>query len=109
VAQLSIALTILVAAVLGIYAVERIYFRQQPARAASKILFAGACSDVGFIFASLVLIALMIFVGPLTCLYAVQRMIVGRRRAATMQPAVLLRRIGLALSTASPASNRSNK
>jgi hypothetical protein len=107
VAQLSIALTILVAAVLGIYAVERIYFRQQPARAASKILFAGACSDVGFIFTSLVLIALMIFVVPLTCLYAVQRMIVGRR-AATMQPAVLLRRIGSALS-ASPAANRSNK
>ena len=65
-AQLSIALTILVVAVLGIYAVEVICFRQQPARAASKILAAGACSDVGFILASLLSIALMIALAPLT-------------------------------------------
>lgn len=94
-AQLSIALAILVAALVCVYAIERIWFHQRRARAASVALTAGTADATGAVLVLLLGIALMIL---LVCVHLVQRMLFGRQRAETMQPAVLLQKVVLALS-----------
>ncbi len=96
-AQLSIALAILVAALVCVYAIERIWFHQRRARAASVALW--AADAIGAVLVLLVGIALLILLVPVSCVHLVQRMLFGRQRAETMQPAVLLQKVGLALST----------
>lgn len=94
-AQFSIALAILVAALVCVYAIERIWFHQRRARAASVALTAGTADATGAVSVLLLGIALMIL---LVCVHLVQRMLFGRQRAETMQPAVLLQKVVLALS-----------
>jgi len=83
VAQLSIALTILVATVLAIYAVERVWFGQEPDRAVAIMVWVGG-ADIVLGFVLLVLL-------PLTCVYLVQATIFGRQRAENMRPFILRR------------------
>ena len=97
-AQLSIALAILVAALVCVYAIERIWFHQRRARAASVALTAGTADATGAVLVLLLGIALMILLVPVICVHLVQRMLFGRQRAETMQPAVLLQKVVLALS-----------
>ena len=96
-AQLSIALAILVAALVCVYAIERIWFHQRSARAASIALWASNEMGAGLVF--LVAIALLMLLVPVSCVHLVQKMIFGRRKAETMQPAVFLQKVGSALST----------
>lgn len=94
-AQFSIALAILVAALVCVYAIDRIWFHQRRARAASVALTAGTADATGAVLVLLLGIALMIL---LVCVHLVQRILFGRQRAETMQPAVLLQKVVLALS-----------
>jgi hypothetical protein len=86
VAQLSIALAIFIAAVFAIYAVERLWFRQDRTRALSITLWAGV-SDL---------------ILPLACVCLVQTMIFGRQRAEAMQPSIFLKRVYSALERREP-------
>jgi hypothetical protein len=98
VAQLSIALAILVAALVCVYAIERIWFHQRRARAALITLWVSDVIGGGLVL--LVVIALLV---PVSCVYLVQKMIFGRQRAEAMQPAIFLQKIGSTLSTVFPA------
>ncbi len=86
---LTVALVILLLLIVYIYAIERVVFHQPSARAAGittfTILFS---SELGFVVAVLVLI-------PLGCLYVIDTLLFGQRRAKTMRPAVWLRSIFL--------------
>ena len=77
-AQLSIALAILVAALVCVYAIERIWFHQRSARAASIALWASNEMGAGLVF--LVAIALLMLLVPVSCVHLVQKMIFGRRK-----------------------------
>jgi hypothetical protein len=46
-----------------------------------------------------VAIALLMLLVPVSCVHLVQKMIFGRRKAETMQPAIFLQKVGSALST----------
>jgi hypothetical protein len=97
VAQLSIALAILALATIFIYAVERLWFNQRHARAASIALSSAASEPGGTVMILLPAAVLMILVVAMACVCFAQRMIFGQETAQTMQPPVFWRRVCLAL------------
>jgi hypothetical protein len=100
VAQLSIALAIVLAALLWVYTVERIWFRQGHVRASKITLFAGACdASVAFIL----LITLTVLMVPIACFVLVQTIILGRQRAETALSSIWLRRIWSTLDLRVPS------
>jgi hypothetical protein len=94
VAQLSIALAIVVGALLWLYAVERIWFRQERARAIGiAFLVAGSDPAVGLIL----LVVLSGLIVPIVCFHVARRTIFGRHGAGTMQSTTFLRQVCLAV------------
>ena len=96
-AQLSIALAIFVAATIFIYAVERLWFNQRHARAASIALSSAASEPGGTVMILLPAAVLMILVVAMACVCFAQRMIFGQETAQTMQPFAFCQRIWMAL------------
>jgi uncharacterized membrane protein len=97
VAQLSIAVAILVLAMIFIYAVERLWFNQRHARAAT-IALSGAASEIGGVVLILLPAAvLLILVVALACVCFAQSTIFGQETAQTMQPSAFWQRIWMAL------------
>jgi len=99
-AQLSIALTIVLAALFWVYAVERIWFRQDHARATKITVFAGA-SDATAAF--ILLIALIVLTVPIAFFVRVQTIILGRQRAESALSSIWLRRVWSTLDLRVPS------
>jgi uncharacterized membrane protein len=97
VAQLSIAVAILVLAMIFIYAVERLWFNQRHARAATIALSGAAPEISGVVVSLLPAVVPLILVVALACICFAQSTILGQETAQAVQPSALWQRIWMAL------------
>ena len=90
--QLSIAVAILFGAMLCVYAVERVWFRQRRGQAISIAVLAASAGEGGIVLLPLV-ITLLVLLIPVACVCFVQKQMFGLDAAEKMQPLILLGRI----------------